>query len=186
MKSTFFNSIKRAYLLVIPHKQIYQFYVYYIIPNIGDDIVKIKTSAKRVVKTSAMKKKLNTQLKKQVRVKNTTSGTVRSTGVLKKNPSTTFAHTEVMNRRSSPITATVMVFNWDTNSPVRIGNNTVTIPANSLRFFNTNLAGVNDHYEVVIILSATSNVIVNHFGVAGDVPQDGNIVLDRDLISITL
>ncbi|GMK43909.1 hypothetical protein PghCCS26_10360 [Paenibacillus glycanilyticus] len=55
-----------------------------------------------------------------------------------------------------------------------------------LGFFNTNLAGVNDHYEVVVILSATSNVIVNHFGVAEDVPQDDNIVLDRDLILVTL
>ncbi|KRE35123.1 hypothetical protein [Paenibacillus sp. Soil522] len=147
--------------------------------------MKIKTSAKRVLKSRTMKSKVNTLLKKQVQVKNTTSN-VRSTGVLKKNPSTTVAHTEVMNRGSSPVTVTVMVFNWDSNSPVRIGNNTVTIPANTLRFFNTNLTGVDDHYEVVVILPTTSNVIVNHFGTAGNVPQVGNVVLDRDFISIML
>ena len=147
--------------------------------------MKIKTSAKRVVKSRTMSSKLNTLLKKQVQVKNTSSN-VRSTGVLKKNPFTTFAHTEIMNRGSSPITVTVMVFDWDSNSPVRIGNSTVTIPANTLRFFNTSLVGVADHYEVVVILPTSSNVIVNHFGIAGDVPQVGNVVLDRDFISIVL
>lgn len=146
----------------------------------------MKSSVKRIVKNSTMKRNLSAQLKKEVQIKNTAAGNVRSTGVLKKNPGTDFAHTEVMNRGASPITATVMVFNWDTNSPVRIGNNTVTIPANSLRFFNADLSGVDDHYEVVVILSTTSNVIVNHFGLAGDVPQEGNIVLARDFVPITL
>lgn len=164
----------------------------------------VKTSAKRVVKSSAMKSKLNNLLKQQVLVSKKSSGNksgnntgnksgnksgmgrsiALSTGVLKKNPSTASAHTEIMNRRSSAVNVTVMVINWDSDSPVTIGNTSVSIPANSLRSFSTSLTGVADHYEVIVILSTSSNVIVNHFGVVNNVPQVGNVVLDRDFISI--
>ncbi|MCA0756514.1 hypothetical protein KP806_15775 [Paenibacillus sp. N4] len=146
----------------------------------------MKSSINRVVKSRTMRRNLSAQLKKEVNIKTTPTGLVRSTGVLKKNPNTNFAHTEVMNRGASPITANVMVFDWDTNTPVRIGNNTVTVPANALRFFNTSLVGVNDHYEVIVTLSSTTNVIVNHFGLSGNTPQEGNVVLDRDFVTITL
>ncbi|MCM3746068.1 hypothetical protein M3223_01730 [Paenibacillus pasadenensis] len=140
-----------------------------------------------------MKVKQSSIVKKQVKLKQKLAGSksaasrlMRSTGVLKKNPSTETAHVEVMNRSDADITATILVFSWDSDSPVMIGETSVIVPVGSLRSFSTSLIDVFEHYEVVAILSSAANVIVNHFGIADNVPQLGNIVLDRDFISVDI
>ncbi|MFX3635486.1 MAG: hypothetical protein ACE3L7_04310 [Candidatus Pristimantibacillus sp.] len=152
-----------------------------------------KTTAKRVVRTSMMKNKLIALLKKEGRVKasNTTGGNrsliARSTGVINKSNTVVIAHTEILNRRSQSINVTVIVIDWDSGSPVVLSSTNRNISANSFSSFSTNVANVDFHYEVVVVLPTTNNVIVNNFGTtAGFVPQEGSTVLDRDLVTIRL
>lgn len=147
-----------------------------------------KTTAKRVTRSSKMKSQLVTLLQKQASIKNSTNSfTALSTGVINKSTAVTIAHTEILNRRNSAITVRVIVINWDSGSPVILSTTNRTIPANTFSSFSTNVGGIQFHYEVVVITSRTTNVIINNFGTnAAFVPQEGSTVLNNDLVRISL
>ncbi|OXM17138.1 hypothetical protein [Paenibacillus herberti] len=156
----------------------------------------VKGQAKKPAKSSMMQMKLNNLLKKHVRMSQQSSGNksgqqgrsvIRSTGVLKKNPTIKEAQIDFMNRRSSEVTATILYINWDSNNPQLIATQSDIVPSNTLAQFSNPILDVEFHYEIVVIQSHTANVIVNYFG--SDIvsaPQTGNVVLDRDLIPIKL
>ncbi|MCM3746861.1 hypothetical protein M3223_05775 [Paenibacillus pasadenensis] len=152
----------------------------------------LKRPIKKQATSGTMQLKLNNLLKKQVRMSQKTAGTrqgrslIRSTGVLKKNPSTDTANVDIMNRGDSEISVNVLIISWDSDNPETIGNISDIIPSNSFRSFNTSLIDVAERYEIIIFLSSASNVVINHFGTFDNVPQIGNIVLDRDFVGVRL
>ncbi|TCN01399.1 hypothetical protein EV294_101854 [Paenibacillus sp. BK033] len=144
-----------------------------------------KTTAKRVTKSSKMNSQLVALLQKEANIKS--SSTALSTGVINKSTAVTIAHTEILNRRNSAITVRVIVINWDSGSPVVLSTTNRTIPANRFSSFSTNVGGIQFHYEVVVVTSRTTNVIINNFGTnAAFVPQEGSTVLNNDLVRIRL
>lgn len=96
-----------------------------------------------------------------------------STGVIKKDPTSNFAHIEVVNLDPNDSrTVFVQAFNWDTNSPVAIpGSSLVTLNPNTLVSFNASLAGVVNHFEVRITFIRTSeDAVANVFEVQDNTP----------------
>ncbi|GMK43927.1 hypothetical protein [Paenibacillus glycanilyticus] len=144
-----------------------------------------KTTAKRVTRSSKMKSQLVTMLQNQASINNFVAAL--STGVINKSTAVTIAHTEILNRRNSAITVRVIVINWDSGSPVVLSTTNRVIPANTFSSFSTNVGGIQFHYEVVVLTSRTSNVIINNFGTnAAFVPQEGSTVLNNDLVRISI
>ncbi|WP_409341731.1 hypothetical protein [Paenibacillus sp. MBLB4367] len=142
------------------------------------------------IRKEAIKKKVAVYVKSLQEHADIENVVTLTTGIINKNANTEFSHTEVVNRRSSPVQVRVVVFSWNNqNSPVVLSSVAQTIAANSFRSFNTNISAVNFHYEVVILLSSVTNVVANHFGLnsVGGVPtspQEGDTVLFKELVHI--
>lgn len=151
-----------------------------------------KRPAKRVSPAgkAAIKKKVAVYVKSLQEHADIENVVTLTTGIINKNANTEFSHTEVVNRRSSPVQVRVVVFSWNNpNNPVVLSSVAQNIPPNSFRTFNTNISVVNFHYETVILVSNTTNVVANHYGLnsVGGVPtspQVGDTVLFKDLVMI--
>jgi len=112
-----------------------------------------------------------------------------STGVIKRDVTSTLAHIEIVNLSPRPVTVCVFGFDWDTNPPVAIPvtpGSPIVIPANSNRAFDVSLASVSDHYEIRIALPGCQDIIANVFALtAGGNVVAGNTVLFKELVSVS-
>lgn len=111
-----------------------------------------------------------------------------STGVLKKDPANVDAHIEVTNLTNCPIRVCVLAYDWDTNPPTALAvvpGSPFVIPANSNQYFNVDLTGVFDHYEIRLSVPS-GDVIANVFALnANGTLIASNRVLFKDLVQVS-
>lgn len=111
-----------------------------------------------------------------------------STGVIKKDSANIDAHIEITNLSNLPIRVCILAFDWDTNPPtalMAVPGSPIVIPGNSNQFFNVDLTGVSDHYEIRLSIPA-GDVTANVFALSGTGSViAGNTVLFENLIPIS-
>ncbi|MFH5187305.1 hypothetical protein ACHHV8_34645 [Paenibacillus sp. TAB 01] len=117
-----------------------------------------------------------------------------STGILRRNPNTSFALVDVMNLGSGTISdIAVQVFDWSSGtavplnvSPCELPVCKVTLSPRTSDFLYADVSGVEFKYEVRISLPRHANVLLNVTGVSAApfTPQVGDNVLQHNLVEI--
>ncbi|QHW35081.1 hypothetical protein GZH47_13295 [Paenibacillus rhizovicinus] len=125
----------------------------------------------------------------------TTTRAVFSTGILRRNPDTTYALVDLVNLGTTIANRmTVQVFDWSSGLPVALNlspcNTTkclVSLAPGTSNFVFADVSGVEFKYEVRISRAAFNrNVILNVSGLSAEpmTPQVGNNVLQLQLFRI--
>ncbi|WP_225446473.1 hypothetical protein [Paenibacillus rhizovicinus] len=133
--------------------------------------------------------------RRMVGARATTTRAVFSTGILRRNPDTTYALVDLVNLGTTIANRmTVQVFDWSSGLPVALNlspcNTTkclVSLAPGTSNFVFADVSGVEFKYEVRISRAAFNrNVILNVSGLSAEpmTPQVGNNVLQLQLFRI--
>lgn len=125
----------------------------------------------------------------------TTTRAVFSTGILRRNPGTTFALVDLVNLGAATANRmTVQVFDWSSGLPVALNLTPcdttkcfVSLAPGTSNFVYADVSGVEFKYEVRITRAAFNrNVVFNVSGLSGEplTPQVGNNVLQLQLFRV--
>ncbi|NBC72091.1 hypothetical protein GT003_24100 [Paenibacillus sacheonensis] len=125
----------------------------------------------------------------------TTKRTVFSTGILRRNPGTSYALVDLVNLGStSAKRITVQIFDWSSGLPVALdltpcnsAKCLVSLAPGTSSFAYADVSGVAFKYEVRITRAAFNrNVILNVTGLSSEpmAPQTGNNVLQQQLFRL--